>query len=70
MARGTITRLIRSHGHVFILSDDGHELFFLRNELRGTAYESLREGQHVDFEVTWTPRGAREVRVKLTGEKS
>jgi len=69
MAKGTITRLIRSHGHVFILGDNGYELFFLRKELRGTPYESLREGQHVEFEVSWTTGRAREVKVRLTGKK-
>ena len=69
MARGTITRLIRSHGHVFILGDNGYELFFLRKELRGTPYESLREGQRVEFEASWTVSGARVVNVRLTGKQ-
>jgi hypothetical protein len=25
-------RLVRSHGHIFILMDDGYELFFLRHK--------------------------------------
>ena len=70
MARGTITRLIRSHGYFYIRRDDGYELFFLRSELKGEPYQSLREGQHVEFEVTRTPRGTREVEVRLAGEKS
>ena len=49
MARGTIARLIRSHGYIFILGDNGYELFFLRKELRGIPYDSLREGQHIEF---------------------
>lgn len=68
-ARGTITRLIRSHGHIYILRDDGYELFFLREDLRGTHYESLRERQHVEFEVSRTTGRAREVKMRLTGKK-
>ena len=69
MAKGTIIRLVKSHGHIFILKDDGYELFFLRYELRGTAYESLREGQRVAFEMSWTASGARVVNMRLTGKQ-
>jgi cold shock CspA family protein len=68
MAKGTLIRLVRSHGHIFILMDDGYELFFMRHELRGTAYESLREGQRVEFEASWAASGARVVNVRLTGK--
>ena len=70
MARGTITRLIRSHGYFCILPDDGYELVVLRRQLKGMPYESLKEGQRVEFEVTRTPSGAREVEVRLAGKKS
>jgi len=69
MARGTIVRLVRSHGHIFILMDDGYELFFLRHELRGTSYESLKEGQRVAFEASWTTSGARVVNMRLIGKQ-
>ena len=69
MARGTIVRLVRSHGHIFILMDYGYELFFLRHELRGTAYESLKEGQRVAFEASWTASGARVVNMRLIGKQ-
>jgi len=69
MARGTIVRLVRSHGHIFVLMDNGYELFFLRHELRGTAYESLREGQRVEFEASWTASRARVVNMRLIGKQ-
>ena len=69
MARGTITRLIRSHGYVFILGDNGYELFFLRKELSGVHYESLKEGQRVEFEVSWMASGGREVKARPIGKK-
>ncbi len=70
MAKGTMGRLIRGRGFGFIRRDGGYELFFQRRELRGVSYDSLREGQRVEFEVTWTSGGGREVKVRLIGKKS
>lgn len=68
MAKGTIGRLIRGRGFGFIQTDDGYKLFFQRSELRGVSYDSLREGQRVEFEVTRGLGGSREVTVRLAEE--
>jgi len=63
MAEGTIARLT-DRGFGFI-SRDGEEkdLFFHSKELQGVAYEDLREGDKVTFEVGESPKGPNAVNV-------
>ena len=63
MAEGTIARLT-DRGFGFI-SRDGEEkdLFFHSKELQGVAYEDLREGDKVTFEVNESPKGPNAVNV-------
>ena len=50
MPKGTIRRLIDgSYG--FIKGEGEEDLFFHRNNLQGIEYQSLREGQEVEFDV-------------------
>ena len=51
MPKGTIRRLITDRGFGVITTEQGEDLFFHRNELEGVDYDSLREGQQVEFEV-------------------
>jgi cold shock CspA family protein len=52
MAMGTIKRLIKDHSFFgFITTEQGEDLFFHRNELQGVAFDSLKEGLQVEFEV-------------------
>jgi cold shock CspA family protein len=45
MAMGTIKRLIKDHSFFgFITTEQGEDLFFHRNELKGVAFDSLKEG--------------------------
>jgi len=66
MTKGTITRLIADRGYGFIQTEKKGNFFFHRNDLQGVAYESLREGQQVEFEVIRTPKGLKAVNVRLT----
>ena len=70
MTKGTIRRLITGRGFGFIKTEEGQDLFFHGNDLQGVAYESLTEGQQVEFEVTGTPKGPSAVNVRLAGESS
>jgi len=67
MATGTIRRLIKDRGFGFIKTDEETDLFFHRNELQEVDYDSLTEGQQVEFEIE-QGRGGRPqaVRVRLT----
>ena len=66
MAKGTIRRLITDRGFGFIKTEEETDLFFHRNELQGVDYDSLTEGQQVEFEIE-QGRGGRPqaVRVRL-----
>jgi len=53
---GTIKKLTdKNFG--FIAQEGGDDLFFHANSLDGVEFESLREGDKVEFEVTDTPKG-------------
>ena len=49
MPKGTITRLM-DRGFGFIKTEQEGDLFFHRNELEGVEFNSLSEGQEVEFE--------------------
>ena len=65
MDKGKIARLT-DKGFGFI-SREGEEkdLFFHANELQGTDYNSLKEGDEVEFEVVEGPKGLNATNVKL-----
>ena len=49
MAKGTIKRIM-DRGFGFIKTEEEEELFFHRNDLEGVEFNSLNEGQEVEFE--------------------
>jgi CspA family cold shock protein len=65
MATGKVKRLVQERGFGFIVSDDGSEIFFHRSGVEGTAFEMLREGQRVAFDVEKAQKGPRAVHVKV-----
>jgi cold shock protein len=67
MATGTIKRLVRDRGFGFILGSDGTELFFHRSALQGEGFESLTEGQAVEFDVEKGDKGPRATNVRKSG---
>ena len=65
MPKGTIRRLMRDRTYGFITTEDGKDVFFHRTALRGVSFDSLKEGQSVEFEVEEGPKGPRAVNVRL-----
>ena len=65
MATGTIKRLVRERGFGFILGQDGTELFFHRSALQGEGFDTLTEGQSVEFEVERGAKGPRAANMKV-----
>ncbi len=68
--KGTIKRLIRDRGFGFIKAEDGREIFFHRTAVADTNFESLTEGQSVEFDVEKNSKdsrtkGPRAVNVRL-----
>jgi len=49
MAKGNIRRLM-DRGYGFIKTEQGEDLFFHRNDIEGVEFNSLQEGQEVEFE--------------------
>lgn len=68
--KGTIKRLMKDRGFGFIKAEDGREIFFHRTAVNSTNFESLTEGQSVEFDVEKNPKdsrtkGPRAVNVRL-----
>ncbi len=65
MPKGKIKRLM-DRGFGFINIGDATDLFFHRNDLEGVEFNSLREGQEVEFEKNQGSDGrSSAVKVKL-----
>lgn len=61
--QGTIKKLTdKNFG--FIAQDGANDLFFHANNLSGTSFDQLREGDAVTFEIEKTEKGDAAVNVK------
>ena len=58
MSQGTIKKLISEKGFGFIDGERG-ELFFHHSAVEGVAFETLREGQTVEYSEGRGPKGPR-----------
>lgn len=62
--QGSIKKLITDKGFGFITPDDGgKDLFFHSNEVKGVAFQELKEGDKVSFDVGESPKGPNAVNV-------
>jgi len=66
--QGTVKRVVRDRGFGFISSGEGREIFFHRSSLQDLNFDSLKEGDKVEFEVEDGPKGPRAVAVKASSE--
>ena len=57
MPTGKIKRLMKDRGFGFIRGSDGQEIFFHRSSLDDVPFESLSEGQDVEFEIVQGQKG-------------
>lgn len=64
MSQGTIKKLVSDKGFGFI-EGDGGELFFHHSSVEGESFESLREGQAVEYTEGRGPKGPRAESVRL-----
>lgn len=64
MAKGTIARLMRGRGYGFITTEEGKDLFFHQTALQGVDFDSLKEGQPVEFETEEGPKGPRAANIR------
>ncbi len=70
MDKGIIRRLM-NRGYGFIKSELEEDLFFHSNDLDGVEFNSLSEGQEVEFDMGKGPDGrSTAVKVRLAQPKS
>lgn len=64
MEQGKISRIVTYRGFGFI-SREGQDkdLFFHSKELQGVAFEELKEGDNVQFEISESPKGSNATKV-------
>jgi len=63
MEKGTIVRLM-DKGYGFIKTDAAEkDLFFHSNELQNAAFDSLKEGDEVEFELSQSDKGPQATKV-------
>ena len=62
--KGRIKKLVRDRGFGFVRGDDGKEVFFHRSGLGANDYDSLSEGDIVEYVVQEGPRGPRAENVR------
>ncbi len=65
MPSGTIVRLLTDKGFGFISDEGGVEHFFHQSGVQGAVFESLREGQRVEFSVEESTKGPRACDVRV-----
>ncbi len=64
MSQGTIKKLVSDKGFGFIEGERG-ELFFHHSSVEGVAFETLSEGQAVEFSEGRGPKGPRAENVRV-----
>jgi CspA family cold shock protein len=62
--QGTIKRVIRDRGFGFIRAADGQEVFFHRSSLQQLNFDSLKEGEAVEFDMERGEKGPRATAVR------
>ncbi len=65
MTTGTVARLVRDRGFGFVKTEDGTDVFFHKSALQGVEFDSLSEGQAVEFDIEEGAKGARAATLKL-----
>jgi CspA family cold shock protein len=64
MPQGTIKKLIADKGFGFIQADRV-DYFFHHSSVEGEAFDTLQEGQSVEFEIGRGPKGPRAESVRI-----
>jgi len=69
MPKGTIKKIM-DRGYGFIKAEQEEDIFFHRNDVEGVEFNSLREGQEVEFEQGQGRNGRPQaVKVRLAQPK-
>jgi len=57
MVQGPVVRLIRDRGFGFVRAEGGNEIFFHHSTLPPGAFDTLQEGETLEFDIEDDPRG-------------
>jgi CspA family cold shock protein len=57
METGQVIRLVRDRGFGFVRTQSNEEIFFHHSTLPPGAFDSLREGQQIEFDIENDVRG-------------
>jgi CspA family cold shock protein len=68
--KGRVKKLVPERGFGFVRGDDGKEVFFHRSGLGANDYDSLSEGDVVEYVVQEGPRGPRAENVRAVAIES
>jgi CspA family cold shock protein len=60
MAKGPIIRIIRDRGFGFVRAENGSEVFIHHSTLPQGMFDTLVEGQEIEFDIENDPRGRGE----------
>jgi CspA family cold shock protein len=55
--QGTVVRMIRDRGFGFVRCEDGTEVFFHHSSLPRGVFDTIQEGQEMEFEIENDVRG-------------
>lgn len=69
MHTGKIKKLVRERGFGFISDTDGSEVFFHKNNLVGSEFDSLNGDEEVEFEVEKSAKGPSAINVKVASKE-
>lgn len=64
MAHGTVKWFNETKGFGLIDADDGQEILVHHTAIVGDGRKTLKEGEHVEFEIQAGPQGPKAVKVK------
>ena len=64
--QGTIKKVVRDRGFGFIHGDDGREIFFHRSSLQRLNFDTLMEGEKIEFDVERGEKGPRAINVRAS----
>jgi len=66
MYKGTVKKLIRDKGFGFISAVDGRDVFFHQSSLVNVDFNTLDQGQELEFEVEKSDKGPRAINVRMS----
>jgi CspA family cold shock protein len=69
-SKGRVKKMVRDRGFGFIRGEDGKEVFFHRSGMNGADYDSISEGDVVEYVIQEGPRGARAEPVRAAPQDS